>query len=101
MEKVCNPLLVVVCSGIFTAGKQARQLKERTMIYTLISAFGEIKMHNKVMGIEFPRRNEVYIKFKDTFADLVIPINPEMDEKLLVGIFYNYLNRPESRLACA
>ena len=31
-----------------------------------IRAVGEIKMHKKVIGIEFPKRNEVYIRFEDT-----------------------------------
>jgi len=71
------------------------------MIIKLISALGEIRMHNKVSGIEFPRRNELQIAFKDTFADLIIPISPDMDNNLLVGIFYNYLETPESRMAIA
>jgi len=71
------------------------------MIIKLITALGEIRMHNKVAGIEFPRKNELQVVFKDTFADLVIPISPDMDHQLLVGIFYDYLCQPESRLAIA
>ncbi len=71
------------------------------MIIKLITAFGEIRMHSKVAGIEFPRRNELQVVFKDTYADLVIPISSSMDHQLLVGIFYDYLNQPESRLAIA
>lgn len=67
----------------------------------LITALGEIRTHAKVIGIDFPKRNELQISFVDTFADLLIPISPEMDNNLLIGIFYNYLNRPESRLARA
>ncbi|MBS2097772.1 hypothetical protein [Carboxylicivirga linearis] len=67
----------------------------------LITALGEIRTHTKVVGIDFPKRNELQISFVDTFADLLIPISPEMDNNLLIGIFYNYLNRPESRLARA
>ncbi|MBR8534338.1 hypothetical protein KDU71_02115 [Carboxylicivirga sediminis] len=58
-------------------------------------------MHRKVAGIEFPRKNEVQVVFKDTYADLVIPISPEMDHQLLVGIFYDYLSHPASRIAIA
>ncbi|MBK3517920.1 hypothetical protein [Carboxylicivirga marina] len=71
------------------------------MIIKLITALGEIRMHNKVAGIDFPRKNELQVSFKDTFADLVIPISPDMDHQLLVGIFYNYLNHPKSKLAIA
>ncbi|GEM_PF-3428520 len=71
------------------------------MIIKLITAFGEIRMHDKVAGIEFPRRNELQVVFKDTFADLVIPISPEMDHELVVGIFYDYLKHPSSKLAIA
>ncbi|WP_430810768.1 MULTISPECIES: hypothetical protein [unclassified Carboxylicivirga] len=71
------------------------------MVFNLIVAFGEIRTHQKVAGIEFPRKNELQVNFKDTFADLVIPISPEMDHHLLLGIFYDYLNQPESRLAIA
>ncbi len=66
-----------------------------------IRAVGEIKMHKKVIGIEFPKRNEVYIRFEDTFADLIIPLTPSMDSKLLLGIFYNYLELPDSLLHSA
>nr|WP_321405724.1 hypothetical protein [uncultured Carboxylicivirga sp.] len=67
----------------------------------LIVALGEIRTHAKVSSIDFPKRNELQISFADTFADLIIPIRPDMDSNLLVGIFYNYLNRPESKLARA
>jgi hypothetical protein len=71
------------------------------MVIKLITGLGEIRMHRKVAGIEFPRKNELQIVFKDTYADLVIPISPDMDHQLLVGIFYDYLNQPESKLAIA
>lgn len=71
------------------------------MVISLIAALGEIRTHNKVGSIDFPKKNELQISFTDTFADLLIPISPEMDSSLLMGIFYNYLNRPESRLARA
>lgn len=71
------------------------------MIIKLITALGEIRMHHKVAGIEFPRKNEVQVIFKDTFADLLIPISPDMDTQLLVGIFYDYMSQPESKLAIA
>nr|WP_321453495.1 hypothetical protein [uncultured Carboxylicivirga sp.] len=66
-----------------------------------ITALGEIRTHSKVISIDFPKRNELQISFVDTFADLVIPITPDMDSNLLIGIFYNYLNLPESKLARA
>jgi len=71
------------------------------MFIKLITALGEIRTHRKVSGIEFPRKNELQIVFMDTFADLVIPLSPEMDHNLLVNIFYDYLNQPESKLAIA
>jgi len=71
------------------------------MVIKLIAALGEIRTHAKVGSIDFPKKNELQISFVDTFADLVIPIFPDMDSNLLVGIFYNYLNRPESKLARA
>ncbi|MCU4174593.1 hypothetical protein [Carboxylicivirga sp. N1Y90] len=71
------------------------------MVLQLIAALGEIRTHNKVGSIDFPKKNELQISFKDTFVDLVIPIRPDMDSHLLVGIFYNYINRPESKLARA
>ncbi len=71
------------------------------MIIKLITGLGEIRMHRKVAGIEFPRKNELQIIFKDTYADLLIPITSDMDHQLLVGIFYDYLNQPESKLALA
>jgi len=71
------------------------------MFIKLITALGEIRMHSKVSGIEFPRKNELQVVFQDTFADLVIPLSPEMDPNLLVNIFYDYLKHPESKLAIA
>jgi hypothetical protein len=71
------------------------------MVISLVTALGEIRTHNKVGSIDFPKTNELQISFTDTFADLVIPISPDMDDRLLMGIFYNYLNRPESLLASA
>ncbi|TRX64600.1 hypothetical protein [Carboxylicivirga sp. M1479] len=71
------------------------------MVIKLITALGEIRMHQKVAGIEFPKTNELQVVFKDTFADLLIPISPDMDHQLLVGIFYDYLNHPVSKLAIA
>ncbi len=71
------------------------------MVIKLITGLGEIRMHRKVAGIEFPRKNELQVVFKDTYADLIIPITPDMDHHLLVGIFYDYLNQPESKLAIA
>ncbi len=67
----------------------------------IINAIGEIRTHYKVSSIDFPNRKELRITFIDTFADLIVPISKEMDSNLLVGIFYNYLNTPESKLARA
>lgn len=67
----------------------------------IINAIGEIRTHYKVSSIDFPSRKELRITFIDTFADLIVPISKEMDSNLLVGIFYNYLNTPESKLARA
>ncbi|MCT4589314.1 MAG: hypothetical protein N4A71_15935 [Carboxylicivirga sp.] len=71
------------------------------MIIKLITALGEIRMHSKVAGIEFPRKNEVQVIFKDTYADLIIPVTQDMDTQLMVGIFYDYISQPESKLAIA
>ena len=71
------------------------------MIIKLITALGEIRMHEKVAGIEFPRKNELQVVFKDTFADLLIPVTKDMDHQLIVSIFYDYMNRPESKIAVA
>lgn len=71
------------------------------MIIKLITALGEIRTHQKVAGIEFPRKNEVQVTFKDTYADLLIPVSAEMDHQLMVSIFYNYLNQPISKIAIA
>lgn len=71
------------------------------MHLNLITALGEIRMHRKVSMIDFPHMNELHVKFTDTFADLVIPITPDIDTYLLVNIFYNYLKHPESKLTVA
>ncbi len=71
------------------------------MIINLVAALGEIRTHKKVKSIEFPKLNEMQISFQDTFVDLVIPLNAEMDDCLLVGIFHNYLKQPESLLGSA
>ncbi len=67
----------------------------------LVNAIGEIRTHYKVCSIDFPNRKELRITFTDTFADLIVPISTEMDNNLLIGIFYNYLKTPESKLARA
>ena len=71
------------------------------MVLNIVLAIGEIRMHKKVKSINFPRINELHITFKDTYADLVIPITPEMDNGLLTNIFYEYINAPCSRLQIA
>jgi len=71
------------------------------MVLNIVLAIGEIRMHKKVVSINFPRINELHISFKDTYADLVIPITPEMDNGLLTNIFYEYINAPCSRLQIA
>ena len=58
-------------------------------------------MHKKVSKIDFPRVNEIHVKFVDTFADLLIPVTPEMDRFLIINIFYRYMSLPESRLKIA
>ena len=71
------------------------------MVLNIVLAIGEIRMHKKVKSISFPRINELHITFKDTYADLVIPITPEMDNGLLTNIFYEYINAPCSHLQIA
>ncbi len=71
------------------------------MVLNIVLAIGEIRMHRKVKSINFPKINELHISFKDTYADLVIPITPQMDNGLLTNIFYEYINAPCSRLQIA
>jgi len=71
------------------------------MVLNIVLAIGEIRMHKKVKSINFPKINELHISFRDTYADLVIPITPQMDNGLLTNIFYEYINAPCSRLQIA
>jgi hypothetical protein len=71
------------------------------MAIDFVLAIGEIRMHRKVASINFPKVNEVHVSFIDTYADLVIPITPEMDNNLLISIFYKYISTSCSRLNVA
>ena len=71
------------------------------MVFDVVLAIGEIRMHKKVKSINFPRINELHISFKDTFADLVIPITPDMDNGLITNIFYEYIKSSASKLRIA
>lgn len=107
MENGLNTLARSNRQSIFTSRKVSKKadgknaIKGEKMVINLVSALGEIRTHAKVKRIDFPKKNELQISFVDTYADLLIPIRPEMDSNLLVGIFYNYLNLPESKLARA
>ncbi|NPA36585.1 MAG: hypothetical protein GXO47_07025 [Chlorobi bacterium] len=71
------------------------------MVLDIVLAIGEIRMHKSVKSINFPKINELLITFKDTYADLVIPLTPDMDNGLITGIFYEYINSASSRLQIA
>lgn len=71
------------------------------MVLNIVLAIGEIRMHKNVKSISFPRINELHVTFKDVYADLVIPITPEMDNGLITSVFYEYINAPCSRLQIA
>ena len=71
------------------------------MVFDVVLAIGEIRMHKKVKSISFPKINELQISFKDTFADLVIPITPDMDNGLITSIFYEYIRSSASKLRIA
>jgi hypothetical protein len=71
------------------------------MVLNIVLAIGEIRMHKSVKSISFPKINELLISFRDTYADLVIPLNPDMDNGLITSIFYEYINSSCSRLQIA